>query len=290
MAKFITANSNNLDVAAQGYWTYSDNNTGTPITSRTVGPMQSFFVKVKDGVSGVVFTPAMMVDGSTVNTNPTSPARPRLMLHAASERGSSSASIELSEKASAEYVGAEDVETLFDSNLSDVPMVFTVAGKQAVSIDQRPEIDVVSFGVSCAESNDLVEVTVDDSELALSDGQLYVVDAVTGDVTAVGEGSSVMVQPNDYGRYFLTTRGDLTAVTGVETDGGIVVSVRGSLVTVKAGEALTSVRALTTGGATVYSEADCGPEMSFKLNQGGVYIIEAQTAEARKTVKIVVKN
>ena len=290
MAKFITANSNNLDVAAQGYWTYSDNNTGTPITSRTVGPMQSFFVKVKDGVSGVVFTPAMMVDGSTVNTNPTSPARPRLMLHAASERGSSSATIELSEKASAEYVGAEDVETLFDSNLSDVPMVFTVAGKQAVSIDQRPEIDVVSFGVSCAESNDLVEVTVDDSELALSDGQLYVLDAVTGDVTAVGEGSSVMVQPNDYGRYFLTTRGDLTAVKGIETNGGIVVSVRGSLVTVKAGEALTSVRALTTGGATVYSEADCGPETSFKLNQSGVYIIEAQTAEARKTVKIVVKN
>ena len=290
MAKFITANSNNLDVAAQGYWTYSDNNTGTPITSRTVGPMQSFFVKVKDGVSGVVFTPAMMVDGSTVNTNPTSPARPRIMLRAASERGSSSASIELSEKASAEYVGAEDVETLFDSNLSDVPMVFTVAGKQAVSIDQRPEIDVVSFGVSCAESNDLVEVTVDDSELALSDGQLYVVDAVTGDVTAVGEGSSVMVQPNDYGRYFLTTRGYLTAMTGVETNGGIVVSVRGSQVTVKAGEALTSVRALTTGGATVYSEADCGPEMSFRLNQGGVYIIEAQTAEARKTVKIVVKD
>jgi len=69
-----------------------------------------------------------------------------------------------------------------------------------------------------------------------------------------------------------------------------VVSVRGSLVTVKAGVALTSVRALTTGGATVYSEADCGPEMNFRLSQSGVYIIEAQTAEARKTVKIVVKN
>jgi len=40
----------------------------------------------------------------------------------------------------------------------------------------------------------------------------------------------------------------------------------------------------------VYSEADCGPEMSFRLSQGGVYIIEAQTAETRKTVKIVVKD
>ena len=270
-------------------WTY-EGSTPTSMTNGIIRPLQGFFVK-KDGAStatSIEFTPAMMTDGN--HYTPSSGTRPRLMMRASNGEVSSTATIELSEKASAEYVGAEDVETLFDSNLSDVPMVFTVAGKQAVSIDQRPEIDVVSFGVSCAESDDLVEVTVDDSELALSDGQLYVVDAVTGDVTAVGEGGSVMVQPNDYGRYFLTTRGDLTAVTGVETNGGIVVSVRGSLVTVKAGEALTSVRALTTGGATVYSEADCGPEMSFRLSQSGVYIIEAQTAEAGKTVKIVVKN
>jgi len=294
MGKFFADNTE----LEKKYWTY-EASVAKVVDATTTGgkvrPMQAFFVK-SSSTPEIRFTSDMMIDGNydngtTVNSNSTSsPARPRLMLHAASERGSSSASIELSEKASAEYVASEDVETLFDSNLSDVPMVFTVAGKQAVSIDQRPEIDVVSFGVSCAESDDLVEVTVDDSELALSDGQLYVLDAVTGDVTEVGKGSSVMVQPNDYGRYFLTTRGDLTAVTGVETDGGIVVSVRGSLVTVKAGVALTSVRALTTGGATVYSEADCGPEMNFRLSQSGVYIIEAQTAEARKTVKIVVKN
>ncbi len=285
MAKFLAMNTG----LGTAFWKVD----GAPATGSATGqikPMESFFVKVTDPTVPVEFDNSLMIDGNAPLVSSVSPARPRLVMRASNGEVSSTATIELSEKASAEYVGAEDVETLFDSNLSDVPMVFTVAGKQAVSIDQRPEIDVVSFGVSCAESNDLVEVTVDDSELALSDGQLYVVDAVTGDVTAVGEGSSVMVQPNDYGRYFLTTRGDLTAVTGVETNGGIVVSVRGSLVTVKAGEALTSVRALTTGGATVYSEADCGPEMSFKLNQGGVYIIEAQTAEARKTVKIVVKN
>ena len=286
------------------YYTY-ENGTLTTVdatvapsttSKHIIKPLQAFFVKcaASSAPEKVIITRQMMTDGNyevgTAYANSANPARPRLVMRASNGEASSTASVEIGAKASADYVASEDVETLFDSNLSDVPMVFTVAGKQAVSIDQRPEIDVVSFGVSCAESNDLVEVTVDDSELALSDGQLYVLDAVTGDVTEVGEGSSVMVQPNDYGRYFLTTRGDLTAVTGVETNGGIVVSVRGSLVTVKAGEALTSVRALTTGGATVYSEADCGPEMSFKLNQSGVYIIEAQTAEARKTVKIVVKN
>jgi len=298
MKKFFETNST---LGTDGYWTFTAGAAeahAIPTAAKTatgiIKPLQAFFVK-KGTATQITFNKEMQIDGN-FPMPPTVLGGARVgevavvTLKAVSEEGSSVASIVIGEEASDGYDEGEDVETLFDSNLSDVPMVFTVAGKQAVSIDQRPEIDVVSFGVSCAESNDLVEVTVDDSELALSDGQLYVLDAVTGDVTAVGEGSSVMVQPNDYGRYFLTTRGDLTAVKGIETNGGIVVSVRGSLVTVKAGEALTSVRALTTGGATVYSEADCGPETSFKLNQSGVYIIEAQTAEARKTVKIVVKN
>jgi hypothetical protein len=237
----------------------------------------------------------MMTDGNfevgTAYAGNTNPARRRAVtLKATSDGGSSSASVDISEKASAGYDHSEDATTLFDSNLSNVPVIFTMVDGKAVSIDRRPSLDVVPFGVSCAGSNELVSVECSFSHQTSDVSQLYVVDAVTGGVTEVGEGSSVMVQPNDYGRYFLTTRSDLTAVTGVEADGGIVVSVRGSLVTVKAGEALTSVRALTTGGATVYSEADCGPEMSFRLNQGGVYIIEAQTAEARKTVKIVVKD
>jgi len=165
MGKFFADNTE----LEKKYWTY-EASVAKVVDATTTGgkvrPMQAFFVK-SSSTPEIRFTSDMMIDGNydngtTVNSNSTSsPARPRLMLHAASERGSSSASIELSEKASAEYVASEDVETLFDSNLSDVPMVFTVAGKQAVSIDQRPEIDVVSFGVSCAESDDLVEVTVD---------------------------------------------------------------------------------------------------------------------------------
>lgn len=279
MTKFFTKNNSKLE-SNNSFWTYESNNVGRALTSGYIHPMQSFFVKANSGATELTFTPDMMVDGTNTAVF-NAPRRREVSLTARNDRGCSVAAVSLEK--------GESVETLFDSNLSDVPMVFTVsADGRAVSLDARPSLELVSFGVSCLASDELVEVSISGADI--TDGQLYVLDAVTGDVTEVGDGSSVMVQPNDYGRYFLTTRGDLTAVTGIETNGGIVVSVRGSLVTVKAGEALTFVRALTTGGATVYSEADCGPEMNFKLNQSGVYIIEAQTAEARKTVKIVVKN
>ena len=279
MTKFFTKNNSKLE-SNNSFWTYESNNVGRALTSGYIHPMQSFFVKANSGATELTFTPDMMVDGTNTAVF-NAPRRREVSLTARNDRGCSVAAVSLEK--------GESVETLFDSNLSDVPMVFTVsADGRAVSLDARPSLELVSFGVSCLASDELVEVSISGADI--TDGQLYVLDAVTGDVTEVGEGSSVMVQPNDYGRYFLTTRSDLTAVKGAKADGGIVVSVRGSLVTVKADEALTSVRALTTGGATVYSEADCGPEMSFRLSQGGVYIIEAQTAEARKTVKIVVKN
>ena len=282
------------------YYTYEDGvlqATDARTTAKVIRPLQAFVVRCRaaEKPEKVVFHRRAITDGNYtpatlyVPANNTGGAR-RLTLKASGSGGSSTASVAVDSQASDGYDHTEDAMTLFDSNLSDVPVVFTITDGRAVSIDSRQSLGVVPFGVACAGSNELVSVECSFSHQTSDISQLYVVDAVTGGVTEVVEGGSVMVQPNDYGRYFLTTRSDLTAVKDAKADGGIVVSVRGSLVTVKAGEALTSVRALTTGGATVYSEADCGPEMSFRLNQDGVYIIEAQTAEARKTVKIVVKN
>lgn len=124
MATFISENAANLDGAAQGYWTYDNNSTGTPIGNGYIAPMQSFFVKVKDGATGVIFKPSMMVDGHTVTS---APAR-EFTLMATNERGASAATVSVGEE-------EKSVETLFDSNLADVPMVYTVADGQAVSIN-----------------------------------------------------------------------------------------------------------------------------------------------------------
>ena len=293
MNKFFETN-NTLD--NDGYWTYVGSDAiahAIPDQAKTaagvIKPLQAFFVK-KGSATQIEFNKEMQIDGN-FPTPPTTnnPARIQLVMRAANDYGSSSASIELSEQASAGYVGGEDVETLFDSNLADVPMVFTVAGQQAVSIDARPEVDIVPFGVACAASDELVDVSVDVSHLSSLTSYLYLLDAVTGDVTEVGEGGTFTVQPNDYGRYFLTTRGDPTAIGETKATESIVVSVRGKAVTVRSAHALKSVRVLTTGGAVVGSVADGSKEATVHVNVGGVYVVEAQTADSKKSVKVVVK-
>ena len=280
MQKFFDVNSS----LERGYWTYEASVASAQLTDGYVKPTQAFFVK-KGSATTITFSRAMQIDGNY----PTLSSGARVMdrsVTLAMANGLSQALVVVSDTASADYVSSEDVETLFDSNLSDVPMVFTVAGRQAVSIDVRPEIGIVPFGVSCGSSDELVEVTLSGADIA--EGPLYVVDGVTGNITEVGEGSTFSVQPNDYGRYFLTTRGDLTGIGETRTS-GIVVSVRGHEVTVKSGgEPLTAVRTLTAGGTTVNSLQPAEAQVSFQL-QGGVYIIEAQTAEAKRTMKVIVK-
>ena len=290
---------------APNYWTYNASTastalvvpeiitaTGNDNADGIIRPLQAFFVKKKTELdegetetTAIVFTRNMTIDGNYPAIRDDSyPAR-QLTLRAASTEGNSWAMVRLSDGASSDYHEGEDVETLFDSNLASVPMVYTVAGGQAVSIDQRPQLDIVSFGVSCAASDKMVEVSISGTDAA--SGNLCVVDAVTGSVTEVGEGSSVMVQPNDYGRYFLTTNSNTTAINGTELY-DIVVSVRGKQVTVKSERPLLNVGILTIGGVVVSEKSHCGTEVSFTVNSG-VYIVDAETDNGRKTVKLMVK-
>lgn len=270
-------------------------------SERIIRPLQAFIVKCKadEAPENIVFNRWAITDGNY--TDPTqyvrqgsqsggnNPTRTRaLTLKAANGQGSSTASVNLSEAASDGYAAEEDATTLFDSNLSDVPVVYTVAGNKAVSIDTRSAIDIVPFGVACVASNELVEVSVDQSNFSSLNPELFVLDAVTGEMTEVTDGQSLSVQPNDYGRYFLTTRGDLTAIREA-TAKGIVVSVRNKTVTVRSSEPLTTVRVMTTGGNVVNSLSNCGTEASIPMAIGGVYLVEAQTANNKKTMKVMVK-
>lgn len=270
-------------------------------SERIIRPLQAFIVKCKaDGApENIVFNRWAITDGNYTDptqyvpkgsqsggNNPSGGTR-ALTLKAANGQGSSTASVNLSEAASDGYAAEEDATTLFDSNLSDVPVVYTVAGNKAVSIDTRSAIDIVPFGVACVASNELVSVKLSWSE-ERGVNRLYVLDAVTGEMTEVTDGQSVSVQPNDYGRYFLTTRGDLTAIREA-TAKGIVVSVRNKMVTVRSSEPLTTVRVMTTGGNVVSSLSNCGTEASIPMAIGGVYLVEAQTANNKKTMKVMVK-
>ena len=273
MTSFLTANS------LAGYWTY-EGSAVTAMTDGKIRPLQGFFVKKESG--NITFTPAMMVDGNHATDTP-APSR-EFTMTASSNRGQSAASVSVGEE-------EKSVETLFDSNLTDVPMVYTVADGQAVSINQVKELSKpIAFGVTCTASNEMVDVTFSDIE-KLTSGEVYVVDAVDGTSQQIYEGDSFAVQPNDYGRYFLTFTGG--SATGIEETAsaqqGIVVSVRGREVTVTSGEDISQIQAVSLNGSTIYQNNSCGNSVTFMLH-AGVYVIQAKnTAGVQQNVKIFVK-
>ncbi len=290
-----------------GYYTYEASTltavdaTATPML---IKPTQAFFLKCAAGdvPENVVFHTDMMVDGNygtgtvyvpdpggvradTDNAESASAPPRRLMLQATNNTASSKAMVILDEQASNAYIGKEDVPTLFDSNLSDVPTIFTVSGSQALSIDVRSQMDVVPFGVACADTEEPVMVTLEGTEVA--DNQLYVLDAATGEQTAVDDGVAFTVVPNDYGRYFLMEEAlDIKKAEDVQK--GIFISVRGHEVTVTSIEEINVIRALALNGATMYQADACGTSAHFTL-ASGVYIIKVENATGEQTVKIMVK-
>ena len=252
-----------------------------------IKPLQGFFVKCAAGSADrVIFDRRMMTDGNWEIGTAVTPANPAPAMTPAltlTTEGSK-ATIVLNEEAAAGYAANEDVETLFDSNLEDVPMVYTVADGQAVSINHTKDWEVTGFGVVC-NSPEVVEVTltgVDNME-----GGLYVVDAVDGKTTEVAEGQTVTVVPNEYGRYFLTRSASLDEVKEGLSE-GIMVSVHGGVVSITAAKALGAVRAMSINGATVYQSSDCGNNVQFQLQQG-IYVIEVAGEAGNRTMKIVVK-
>jgi len=280
MKKFFDGNT---DLSTEGYWTYEASVAkahAVPTVAKTtvIKPLQAFFVK-KGTATKITFTKEMQIDGNFPTppgwTDSSNPA-PALVLTAENEQGSSKANVVVGE--------GQNVETLFDSNLEDVPMVYTVADGQAVSINHTKDWEATGFGVVC-NGQDAVEVTltgVDNVE-----GGLYVVDAVNGMRTEVTEGQKVTLLPNEYGRYFLT-RGATTGIMEQQMTEGIIIAINNGLVTVSASRPLGTVRAISYDGATAYQTTDCGTTAQFPLRQG-VYVIQADGAAGQKTMKIFVR-
>lgn len=250
-----------------------------------IKPLQGFFVKCAAGsAERVIFDRRMMTDGNWEIGTAFTPANPAPAMTPAltlTTEGSK-ATIVLNEEAAAGYEETEDVETLFDSNLADVPMVYTVSEGKAVTINHTSSLQEVCFGVTC-NSDEMVDVTFD----GVTD-DLYVYDALTGESVSVGDGSTVTVQSNDYGRYFLTSTkaSPLTLSHGEGAD--VLISVRGRQVTVTASADLQQVRAFSVSGATVYQTSHPGTTCQFQLQQG-TYVIETETLDGRKTMKVLVK-
>lgn len=262
-----------------------------------ISPMQSFFVRLKDGQSAeqLNFTSAMTVDrevfGGVKSASDEGQGEDNiaLTLTAASASGYRSRSrIVLDASASEDYDDAEDAQLLYDAQLKEVPVVYTVAGDKAVALNSLPNINWMPLGVVGASS---VELKIEGVNRLSS--PLYLYDAATRKYQEIKDGEEVKVQANEHGRYFLTQTRSTTGIENAEmgeSDVKIYSPARGLIVVSKVGgPLLNKVEVYTLDGRLVATRKAEGaasvsiPVVSTASSQE-VYIIKVSMQDTQATI------
>lgn len=275
-----------------------------------ISPMQSFFVRLKDGQSAsqLNFTSAMTVDrevfGGVKTASDEGQDQVSLTLTAASASGYSSRSkVVLDANASEDYDEAEDAQLLYDAQLKEVPVVYTVAGDEAVALNSLPSIDWMPLGVvgasSDVESGDVGSSANSASVLLAIDGisrlssPLYLYDAATRKYQEIKDGEEIKVQANEHGRYFLTQTRSTTGIEDAEVDESdvkIYSPSRGLIVVSKvSAPLLNKVEVYTLDGRLVASrKAEGAASVSIPVvstaSPQEVYIIKVSMLDTQATI------
>lgn len=265
-----------------------------------ISPMQSFFVRLQDGQSAsqLNFTSAMTVDREVFGGVKTASDEGQgednitLTLTAASASGYRSRSrIVLDASASEDYDDAEDAQLLYDAQLKEVPVVYTVAGDEAVALNTLPNVDWLPLGVVGASS---VELKIEGVNRLSS--PLYLYDAATRKYQEIKDGEEVKVQANEHGRYFLTQTRSTTGIEDAEvgeSDVKIYSPSRGLIVVSKVGgPLLNKVEVYTLDGRLVASRKAEGAasvsipvsSLSSSSSSQGIYIIKVSVMDTQATI------
>ena len=262
-----------------------------------ISPMQSFFVRLKDGQSAsqLNFTSAMTVDrevfGGVKTASDEGQDQVSLTLTAASASGYSSRSkVVLDANASEDYDEAEDAQLLYDAQLKEVPIVYTVAGDEAVALNSLTNVDWLPLGVVGASS---VELKIEGVNRLSS--PLYLYDAATRKYQEIKDGEEIKVQSNEHGRYFLTQTCSTTGIENAEvgeSDVKIYSPSRGLIVVSKVGgPLLNKVKVYTLDGRLVASrKAEGAASVSIPVSSlsssssQGIYIIKVSVMDTQATI------
>lgn len=274
-----------------------------------ISPMQSFFVRLNDGQSAsqLNFTSAMTVDrevfGGVKTASDEGQNLTTLTLTASASGYRSRSRIVLDASASEDYDDAEDAQLLYDAQLKEVPVVYTVAGDEAVALNSLPNIDWMPLGVvgasSDVESGDAGSSANSASVLLAIDGisrlssPLYLYDAATRKYQEIKEGEEVKVQANEHGRYFLTLTRSTTGIENAEmgeSDVKIYSPARGLIVVSKvSAPLLNKVEVYTLDGRLVASrKAEGAASVSIPVvstvSPQEVYIIKVSMQDTQATI------
>ena len=274
---------NNLDMASNTYESKND---------VKISPMQSFFVRLKDGQSALQlnFTSAMTVDrevfGGVKTASDEGQNLTTLTLTASASGYRSRSRIVLDASASEDYDDAEDAQLLYDAQLKEVPVVYTVAGDEAVALNTLPNVDWLPLGVVGASS---VELKIEGVNRLSS--PLYLYDAATRKYQEIKDGAEIKVQANEHGRYFLTQTRSTTGIEDTEmgeSDVKIYSPARGLIVVSKVGgPLLNKVEVYTLDGRLVASrKAEGAASVSIPVSSSSqtVYIIRVSLTDTQTVI------
>lgn len=271
--------------------TVADDDTYNKATDLLIEPMQAFIVKVKDGeaVGNVGFTSRMNVDRWITTTTAAAAATVQLTATSKSSAAKSRAKVQLADEASADYDEDSDVETLHQSQLGDMPTVYTVASDKALAVNVQPAIDFLPLGV-VSDDDQTVSLTLTKTKLA---ARLYLYDAKEKTYTEMSSGDSVNVEANAHGRYFLTTStASVDEATAQEASVRCYSPAPGRLTVAAPTDGVMLAATIYTLDGRKVAEADVAGQSAHTFSVGkGLYAVSVQTASQPQgvTAKVSVR-
>ena len=197
----------------------------------------------------------------------------------------SSALVMQREQASNDFLPAEDTETFLNSDLKQVPTVYTLCGRLATTINSIHDFSYLPLGVESA-SDAPCTLTFKNVE-ALGDSVAFY-DAVEKKLTPLESGMQFSVSGQTQNRYYLV-RSLSKEEAAAETHLQIFTEGLTAKVIASTAEPITSVRCYDTAGRLIHQATPQTSEYSFSLPRAGIYIIEAKTENDRKTKKVLTK-
>ena len=197
----------------------------------------------------------------------------------------SSALVMQRKEANNDFLPSEDTEAFINSDLQNIPMVYTLCGRLATTINSIHDFRCLPLGVESA-SDAACTLTFRGVE-TLGDS-IAIYDAVEQKLTPLESGMQMSVSGQTQNRYYIVKGLDLREAAE-ETH--LQIFAKGKEITVIAStqEPISSVRCFDTAGRLVYSANPQTAEYRFSLQSAGVYIIDAQTDSDRKTQKVMTK-
>ena len=259
-----------------------------------IEPMQGFFVKVKEGetVSQANFTLMMTTDrwisGGTAVQEPAA-----VYINVVNDDNlCSTAKVVLCNDANDEFVDDEDVELLNNSDIEDVPQVYTVAGNQAAALNKLSNINFLPLGIIAKEDGKVMSngaaVNVEISANRYVTDKLFVFDAKMGTFTPADAPISIMA--NEHGRYYITTSTYNLKQHNDEANIKCYALANGVVAVSSPNLTLASVSVYTTEGLLVTCDSRINASSWNKNIGAGLFIIKVDTAEGKsKMFKVTVR-